>query len=129
MTSDRQAILNANQNFYRAFEKKDIVALENVCSQGTEATCIHPGRDVLRGWNAIRNSWEQIFSATQYLEIETEVLSVEVSGDLAVVVLVETVLQAGRGRRMKAKSIATNVFNQMSGRWFLIHHHGSPILS
>lgn len=126
--SDRPAILAANTAFYRAFEKKDIEALAAVCSQGTDTTCVHPGRKALTGWQSIRYSWQQIFRATQYLELETEVLSVEENGDLAVVVLVETVLQVGRGRRMKAESMATNVFQRMGDRWFLIHHHGSPIM-
>ncbi|MEM8717163.1 MAG: nuclear transport factor 2 family protein, partial [Cyanobacteria bacterium P01_G01_bin.4] len=26
------------------------------------------------------------------------------------------------------KSLATNVFERMGGQWFLMHHHGSPVV-
>lgn len=125
--SDEQDILAANQTFYRAFEKKDLEAMSGVWSQGAVSVCVHPGRDALKGWEQIRLSWEQIFRNTSYLEIETEIVQIEVSGDLAYVVLVETVLQVVGRRRLQAKSMSTNIFERMGQRWFLIHHHGSPI--
>ncbi|NJP09158.1 MAG: nuclear transport factor 2 family protein [Leptolyngbyaceae cyanobacterium RU_5_1] len=128
MTAEQQAVLDVNEAFYRAFEKKDIEAMAAVCSQGTASLCIHPGRDALRGWDAIRTSWEKIFRNTSYLEIDTEIIQVEVSGNLAYVVLVEEVLQVSGGRRGRAKSIATNVFECMAQKWYLVHHHGSPLM-
>ncbi len=124
-----QSVLTANAAFYRAFEKKDLEAMTVVWSQGTNSLCIHPGRDVLRGWEDIRSSWDKIFRNTRYLEIETEILRVEVNGDLAYVVLVETVLQVTGNRQSKAQSLATNVFENMAQKWYLVHHHGSPLLS
>jgi ketosteroid isomerase-like protein len=128
MAGDRELILAANQAFYRAFEKKDLEAMEAVWSKGMGCLCIHPGRDALKGWVDIRTSWERIFQNTQYLEIDTDILTIEVSGDLAYVVLVEHVLQIGSGRRIEAQSMATNGFERMGGRWYMIHHHGSPIV-
>lgn len=127
MTTDRQAVLAANDAFYRAFEKKDLEAMSALWSHGTDCLCVHPGRNALKGWEAIRSSWEKIFLNTRYLEIETEILRVEVSGDLAYVVLIETVLQVAGSRSMQAKSMATNLFERMAQQWFLVHHHGSPI--
>ncbi|NEP18298.1 MAG: nuclear transport factor 2 family protein [Leptolyngbya sp. SIO4C1] len=127
MSSAQDAVLAANQAFYRAFEKKDIEAMEAACSKGIGSLCIHPGRSAVRGWEKIYQSWQQIFKATRYLEIDTEVISVEVSGDLAYVVLVENVMQVAGNRRLTARSMATNVFEQMGGQWYLVHHHGSPI--
>lgn len=128
MPNEQAAVLEINQAFYRAFEKKDIEAMESVCSQGIGSLCIHPGRQALKGWEAIRQSWLQIFKATRYLEIDLEVVSVDVSGDLAYVVLVEKVMQVAGSRRLEAKSMATNVFERMGGTWYLVHHHGSPIV-
>ena len=127
-TNDQSAVEQANQAFYRAFEKKDIRALTAVCSQGTGSLCIHPGRTATKGWNAIQTSWQKIFAATQYLEIDTEIQSLQVSGDLAYVVLIETVRQASGRRQARAQSMATNIFERMGGRWYLVHHHGSPIV-
>ncbi|MGI0488739.1 nuclear transport factor 2 family protein [Pantanalinema rosaneae CENA516] len=122
-------VLAINHSFYRAFEKKDLEAMTTIWSHGTDCICIHPGRNALRGWEAIRSSWEKIFRGTAYLEIETEILRLEISGDLAYVVLTETVLQVAAGRQVRAVSIATNLFELMGGNWYLVHHHGSPIIS
>ncbi|MEC4986258.1 MAG: nuclear transport factor 2 family protein [Oscillatoria sp. PMC 1068.18] len=121
-------LLAANTAFYRAFEKKDLQAMSIVWSSGTGSLCIHPGGKIIQGWNDIHTSWEKIFQATQYLEIETEVISVEVNGDLGYVVLQENVLQMSRGRRLQAKSIATNIFAKMAQKWYMVHHHASPLM-
>ena len=129
MSNEQTAVLEANQAFYRAFEKKNIEAMEAVCSKGIGSLCIHPGRKALKGWTDIRQSWLQIFEATRYLEIDLDVASIDVSGDFAYVVLTENVMQVAGNRRLEAKSMATNVFERMSGQWYLVHHHGSPIAS
>ena len=128
LMSDVQVILAANKAFYRAFEKKDIEAMGAVWSKGTASLCIHPGREITRGWEHIQQSWEQIFRATQYLEIDLEIISVEMNADFAYVVLIEKVMQVVGRRHLQAESMATNIFNQMAGQWYLIHHHGSPII-
>ncbi|HEY9728069.1 MAG TPA: nuclear transport factor 2 family protein [Chroococcales cyanobacterium] len=128
MTDERTQIISANEAFYRAFEKKDIEAMSAVWSQGTGSLCIHPGRNVLRGWKEIRSSWELIFRNTQYLEIETDILTTEIRDNTAYVVLVEKLLQVSSGRRVQAQSVATNIFERMASKWYLIHHHGSPLM-
>ena len=128
MSSDRTDVLAANTAFYRAFEKKDIEAMSKVWSQGTGSLCIHPGRDVIKGWREISSSWEAIFKNTQYLEIEPEIIASEVRETLAYVVVLEKVLQVSKGRRIEAESIATNTFELMAGSWYLVHHHGSPLM-
>ncbi|MBC7971136.1 MAG: nuclear transport factor 2 family protein [Verrucomicrobia bacterium] len=126
--SSEQSVVTANEAFYRAFEKKDLEAMTAVWSQGINSLCIHPGRSAIRGWDGIRSSWEAIFQNTSYLEIETDIVRVEVNGDLAYVVLVETVLQVTGKRQSKAQSAATNIFERMGQKWYLVHHHGSPLL-
>jgi ketosteroid isomerase-like protein len=129
MTTAEQTVLTANEAFYRAFEKKNLDAMSALWSQGTGSLCVHPGREAIRGWDEIRASWEKIFRNTNYLEVETEIIRVEVNGNLAYVVLTETVLQVMGGRRVKGQSIATNVFECMAQKWYLVHHHGSPLLN
>ncbi|WGV26299.1 nuclear transport factor 2 family protein [Halotia branconii CENA392] len=125
MTSE---ILAANTAFYRAFEKKDIEAMSAVWSQGTGSFCIHPGRNVIRGWKDIRISWEQIFKSTAYIEINTDIITTEVSDRTGYVVLRENLLQVIGGKKMEAQSMATNIFQLLGGKWYLVHHHGSPIM-
>ncbi|KAF3883958.1 MULTISPECIES: nuclear transport factor 2 family protein [Nostocales] len=128
MTHQRSEILAVNDAFYRAFEKKDIEAMGVVWSQGTGSVCVHPGWNVLNGWKDIRNSWVKIFNNTAYVEIDTDIMTVEVRENIAYVVLMENVLQITNGRKLKAQSIATNVFELLGGKWYLVHHHASPVM-
>ena len=128
MSDDKTEVLATNEAFYRAFEKKDIKAMSLVWSQGAGSLCVHPGGKALRGWTEVRRSWEQIFQNTNYIEIDTEIISTEIGSQVAYVVLVETVLQVNRGRKLQAQSVATNVFQKMAQKWYLVHHHGSPVM-
>jgi ketosteroid isomerase-like protein len=128
MSNERTEILAANEAFYRAFEKKDIEAMSVIWSQGTGSLCIHPGRNTLRGWREIELSWLQIFRNTKYLEIETEIIAVEIRDNVAYVILIEKLLQIVGGRSVQAQSMATNIFERMASKWYLVHHHGSPIM-
>ncbi len=128
MPNEQTEVLAANEAFYRAFEKKDIESMSGIWSQGTGSRCIHPGRPIINGWKDIRYSWEQIFKNTRYLEIETEIISTEIRENLAYVILREKVLQVNGSRKIEAESIATNIFERMASKWYLVHHHGSPIM-
>lgn len=128
MSEAQTEILAANKAFYRAFERKDIEAMTNICSQGIATICIHPGCDFLKGGKDIRHAWEKIFKNTNYIEIETEIITLEIKGDLAYIVLTEKVFQVINNRRMQAQSLATNIFERMGGKWYLVNHHASPII-
>lgn len=127
-SSDREAVLAANQAFYDAFSSRDIGKMNLLWWQGSTSLCIHPGSQVLTGWDTIQASWSSILRHTDWLEIDLEVLKVEIDQSLAYVVVQEMVLQSSRGRKMKAQSIATNLFQKMAQKWYLVHHHGSPIM-
>jgi ketosteroid isomerase-like protein len=125
--TDKEVVLATNEAFYRAFSQRNLSEMSLVCWQGTTSLCIHPGGQILTGWESVRASWELIFKNTDFLEIEIEIIKAEVDQALAYVVVRETVLQSSRGRRLKAQSMATNLFQKMAQRWYLVHHHGSPI--
>ena len=126
--SDKETVLAANQAFYHAFSNRDIKSMRLLWWQGATSLCIHPGGRVLTGWESIETSWESIFKNTDSLEIDIEVIKVEIDRSLAYVVVGETVLQSSRGRSLKAQSIATNLFQKMAQKWYLVNHHGSPIM-
>jgi ketosteroid isomerase-like protein len=126
--SAQEAVLAANEGFYQAFRERDSGAMSRLWWQGTSSLCIHPGGRVLRGWEAIGASWESIFRHTDSLEIELDLLKIEIDQALAYVVVRETVLQSSRGRELQAQSVATNLFQKMAQKWYLVLHHGSPIM-
>ena len=52
-----------------------------------------------------------------------------ISGDLAVVVVEEELTQRGYDGVSRAQVLATNVFERVGDKWFMILHHGSPVLA
>jgi len=127
-TDDKAIVLAANQSFYTAFSDRNLAAMRSLWWQGATSLCIHPGSQPLVGWSEIEQSWSAIFRNTEALEIDLEILQIEVDRSLAYVVVREIVLQANQGRKMKAQSLATNVFQKMAQKWYLVNHHGSPIM-
>ena len=126
--TDKEIVLAANESFYNAFCDRNLQQMTALWWQGSTSICIHPGSSPIVGWDEIKASWESIFQNTASLEIDLEIVSVEVDTALAYVVLREVVLQSSQGRRMKAQSIATNVFQKMAQKWYIVSHHGSPIM-
>lgn len=127
-SSAQEAVLAANQAFYNAFSHRNIREMTPLWWQGSTSLCIHPGGQVITGWNAIQASWDTIFRNTDSFEIDIEIIKVEIDQAIAYVVVQETVLQSSRGRKVKAPSIATNIFQKMAQKWYLVSHHGSPIM-
>jgi ketosteroid isomerase-like protein len=128
MSNNKETVLAVNQAFYDAFSNQDLTKMNQVWFQGSMSICIHPGGKVLKGWEEIRDSWEQIFRNTNSLEIDVEVISVEVTEEIAYVMVLESVRQSVRGRKSKGVSLATNIFRKMAQKWYLVHHHGSPVM-
>ncbi len=127
-TSDKEAVLAANEAFYRAFSSRNLQEMTLLCWQGSTSLCIHPGGQVITGWERIQASWDAIFRNTDSFEIDIEIIKVEIDQALAYVIVQETVLQSSQGRKVKAPSIATNIFQKMAQKWYLVSHHGSPIM-
>ena len=47
--SDEEAVLAANEEFYRAFAARDLAAMDALWAQETPVACVHPGWDALVG--------------------------------------------------------------------------------
>ena len=108
----------ANESFYRAFNQKDITAMDEVWSRG-EVTCIHPGWNVLSGRDVVMRSWRDILSNPAQPKIVSGGATIMLLGDVAVVACRELV--AG------SPLVATNIFREEEGVWRLIHHHSGPV--
>jgi ketosteroid isomerase-like protein len=126
--SDRESILEANRAFYRAFESLDADRMAAMWLRDPRIVCIHPGWSRLVGWGPIMNSWERIFDSAFEMKFELGDPQVITSGDLAVVVVEENLLQRGYDGTTRTQVQATNVFERAQGRWWMVSHHGSPVL-
>jgi ketosteroid isomerase-like protein len=126
--SDHEAVVEANRRFYRAFESLEIENMEKVWLKDRQIVCIHPGWRKLAGWGPVMQSWERIFEGVFEMKFEIGDVDVTMTADLAVIVVEENLTQRGYDGIMKTQVLTTNVFEKVGNEWFLVMHHGSPVM-
>jgi hypothetical protein len=112
-------VLEANEAFYRAFNLKDVAAMDEVWSRSGAVTCIHPGWNLLQGREKVMASWRNILTNPAQPKI--------VSGGATVSMLGQVALVSCRELVAGSPLVATNVFQIEDGAWRLIHHHSGPV--
>jgi ketosteroid isomerase-like protein len=116
---------DCNERFYRALETLDLEAMERVWLHEPYVRCIHPGWDVLVGWNAVRESWQRIFEDTPWIRVTATQVGIEIFGDVALVGCAENITTGNDGDVGVAVAQATNLFKKTPDGWRLFHHHAS----
>ena len=119
----------ANEAFYRAFESQDIARMDEIWAHEEQVKCVHPGWGLLCGWEAVRSSWEMIFKNSGEMRFTLTDVRIEVRGGLAWVVLTENILSRAESDVSVTATLATNLFERQAGRWRMVHHHASPVLT
>lgn len=123
----KEAILEANQGFYDAFNKQNLDAMKSLWSENDSAICIHPGWPVLNGYAAIVDSWAGIFENTEHMEIRLSDVNLLVSGDMAWVSCQENLFSINMSGVQSSKVHATNLFQQENGQWKMVLHHAAAL--
>jgi uncharacterized protein (TIGR02246 family) len=115
---------DAESAFYDAFERGDLAAMMAVWAATDEIVCIHPQGPRLTGFEAVRESWAQIFAGGSQLRVRTTEARAFDGQALAVHTVVELV--APPGEHSTVTSIfATNVFELTDGGWRMVVHHAA----
>ena len=138
--SDRDRLVEMNEDFYAAFESGDLDTMEALWANEDLAgsvTCVHPGWPALRGRDEVMRSWAMIMANTTYIQFVLTDVEVEVGADFAVLTCVENILTAAdeddedddSSQFAGAKGVATNIFRRTPGGWRLWIRHGSPVIS
>lgn len=122
--ASRQAVEQANDAFYRAFEALDLKAMDRVWADRPYSAVVHPGREIISGWAEVRASWGEIFEGTESIRFRLSDRQVEVRSRLAFVTAHEHIRH---GDDVLVSLQATNLFEFLDGHWRLILHHSSPI--
>lgn len=113
-----------NQAFYEAHETRDLPAMVAAWEHSDRVVCVHPGWPILRGWEAVEESWRRILRGpgrNQFI-VTNDVVVVE--GDVAWVTLDENLVAPGATGTVAA----TNVYVRSDDGWLLTVHHGSPVM-
>ncbi len=116
--SERDAVLFANEAFYRAFADRDVAAMDELWAKNGPVLCIHPGWQALTSRNDVIASWTRILTSGRSPAIICREPEAFMLGDVALVVCFEDV----EGEYL----IATNVFRREGGVWKIVHHQAGP---
>ena len=112
--------------FYRAFNSRDIDAMENNWHDGADAAMSNPLGGIARGWPAIRAVYQRIFEGKARVHVEFHDYTLHEAGDLFYVVGRERGEIDASGESMQLAIRTTRVFRRDAGeRWRQVHHHGS----
>ena len=122
----REVLREANAAFYRAVEELTLEGMDRLWLHEPWVRCIHPGWDLVVGWDAVRQSWEQIFSGTSWIRVTPTSVDVQVLGDVGMVGCAENITATSDGDVGVAVAQATNLFLRTAEGWRLFHHHSSP---
>jgi ketosteroid isomerase-like protein len=124
-----EQVLAANRRFYDALEALDTDAMAACWAHGPEVACLHPGGPWQRGWEDVRDGWQAIMAATDYIEFRLDDAAVTVVDPVAWVTCIERITSAGGSAAPAvAEAAATNVFVLDGSGWHLVLHHSSPVI-
>jgi len=124
---DEQEVREANNIFYQAMQSLDLARMENTWWHEDWVLCLHPGWELIVGWDKIKESWAGIFRSTVQLQVTISEPRICVVGDAAWVSCTEQVTSMMETDFMTARVEATNIFVRQKGRWRMVHHHTTPL--
>jgi hypothetical protein len=101
--------------------------MEAVWTKDAEIQCGHPGWHLLRGWDAVMESWRRIFENTPAIQFMLTDVAVHVRDSLAWVTLYENLNSSLEGQNLSAMILTTNIFYKGADGWRMLHHHGSTV--
>lgn len=116
---------DAEAAFYEAFERADLAAMMVVWAEGEDVVCVHPSGPRLTGFEAVRESWMQIFAANVKLSVRVTD-SCRLDGpSVSVRSVVEAITAPGTEGTPQFVN-ATNVYVLTDAGWRIAVHHASP---
>lgn len=117
----------AETAFYDAFRRRDATAMGALWLEADYVECVHPMGERLRGFAAIMANWRQMFAAEQTMEFEFDDVHYTQSGSLSIHTLTEHITVPDSDPPVRARMLATNIYQLTASGWRLILHHASPL--
>ena len=124
-----EAVQQANQRFYTAFESLDIAKMEAVWAHDETVECVQPGWELLLGWDEVRERWARIFANTRRVRVVLASDWVRVEGTVGWVACTARITTVTVEDIDEALVQATNIFVLREGEWLLATHHASVLPS
>ncbi len=118
---------DAETAFYEAFERADLAAMMAVWAESDDVVCIHPRGPRLVGFDAVRESWMQIFAGAPQMRIRTTAVKRFAHQGVAVHAVIEALSAPGQEGGPTQSVCATNVYELTAGGWRMVVHHATHV--
>lgn len=125
---DELVVAEANERFYGALEAADLEAMSEVWLHTDWVKCVHPGWELIIGWDAVHDSWERIFAGSGGMRVSAREVRIKIAGDFSWVSCTENlaIFLDNSSAPITATTTATNLFHRIDSKWLMVHHHASP---
>jgi ketosteroid isomerase-like protein len=117
---------DAEQAFYKAFERADLAAMMSVWSEEDDIVCVHPGGARHTGVVEVRESWRQILAQGPGLQFHLVGNRIFSGRMISIHSVYEHVTVAGESRPAQPV-LATNIYLLTNRGWRMLVHHASPL--
>jgi ketosteroid isomerase-like protein len=125
----KETLMEVNKNYYKAFENFDLDTMSQIWSNTDDVVCIHPGWDILIGWEKVREGWKKIFMEETLLKFTIRNPNAIILDDIGIVSCVEEIFISSRDTISQTFIATTNLFKATEQGIKLFYHHSSPILT
>ena len=112
-------MLAANAAFYAAFNARDSDAMAALWATAAEVSCVHPGWNILRGREAVLESWRSILGNAEQAKIVGAAETAQIVGEVALVVGRELVggIRSRSATRFFVRGTAGSCCTTTRARW------------
>jgi len=117
--------LDALIDFYRAFNRRDLDALEHHWAGGAAPSMDNPIGGIRRGWPAIREGYARLFEGPARVNVVFHDYTASGNDQWHLFVGREAGTCTVAGQAMALKIRTTRWLVRIDGRWRQLHHHGS----
>ena len=126
LKSDENEVLAANRAFFHALESLDLAKMEAIWWHEDWVQSLHPGWELIVGWDEVRESWANIFRSTLRMRVAISHPLVHVVGDAAWVVCRQELTYTSEEGFTTAMVDVVNIFVRRHDEWRMALHHAAP---
>lgn len=123
--TDPKQPLFALQQFYRAFNGRDILGMAQNWEQSASIAMDNPLGGIKRGWLEIGDVYARLFNGPARVYVEFYDYTLHETQDLFYAVGRERGALALGGDQIDLHIRTSRIFHKSAGRWRQVHHHGS----
>jgi ketosteroid isomerase-like protein len=124
--STETEVRNVSEQFYNALNSMlngDTGPMADVWSHSTSVTTMHPIGERQIGWDAVKESFEQVAQLSSGGKIGLKDQFIQAVGDVAYEIGIENGQFKLAGQKVTIEHRVTNIYCLESGEWKITHHH------